>query len=408
MNEPKVSVVIPAYNQAEYLDQAIQSALNQTYNNYEIIVVDDGSTDNSREVVGHFGNRVRYVWQKNLGLSAARNAGIRIARGEYIALLDSDDLFEPDFLSTLIMTLERNPRADAIYCVAQTVDLANNPLPQRIGRVVLPELFYETLLKGGFFPPTCMLAHKYCYDNYLFDESLRRVEDLDLWLKIARHYTVIGLDKVLVRYRITPNSLSNDPSLVLSHRLSILQTHFGNEPQAYMHWKPKQSEAFGRSYFAAACEYIQLHNLREAYRFILKAFNTCPELAADLEIFYNLGLGDQPRGYRGTFLGINLQRNARLLRGMLVRLFDDPSATKQLKSQCRTAFSNAYLALGLISYGTKNYLQARYFLALAVITVPSNLFNKLLITTFVKSLLPVKVIEWLKVMKFKINPQRSW
>src|SRR6476661_4776701 len=93
---PLVSILIPNFNHAPYLGDAIGSVLAQSYDNVEVIVIDDGSTDASRAVAARFGNRIRYIWQENRGLSAARNRGIRAATGEYIGLLDADDLYEPD------------------------------------------------------------------------------------------------------------------------------------------------------------------------------------------------------------------------------------------------------------------------------------------------------------------------
>ena len=97
-----VSIIIPNFNQARFVVSAIESALGQTYPFFEIIVVDDGSTDNSREVVARFGNKVRYMWQKNQGLAGARNTGIKAAKGEFIGLLDADDEWERNFLDSML------------------------------------------------------------------------------------------------------------------------------------------------------------------------------------------------------------------------------------------------------------------------------------------------------------------
>ena len=104
--EPLVSVIIPNYNHAQYVGDAIRSVLAQTYRNYEIIVVDDGSTDNSRETVSQFDDQVQYIYQKNAGLSAARNTGIKASKGSLIGVLDADDMYEPDYLSTLVSALQ--------------------------------------------------------------------------------------------------------------------------------------------------------------------------------------------------------------------------------------------------------------------------------------------------------------
>ena len=157
------SVIIPNYNHAQYLGDAIQSVLDQTYRNFEIIVVDDGSTDNSREVVAGFGDQVNYIWQENRGLSAARNTGIRRAKGTYIGLLDADDMYEPDFLSTLVSELETDPHAAGIYCGYRFVDHLNHPLPQIESRSIPDDRLFEALVDGNFLVPESMLRRTYCY-----------------------------------------------------------------------------------------------------------------------------------------------------------------------------------------------------------------------------------------------------
>ena len=115
----KVSVVIPNFNHTRYVSEAIQSVLAQAYRSFEIIVVDDGSTDNCREVVSQFGNQVHYIWQENQGLAGARNTAIRAAEGELIALLDADDKWHPSFLEKMVSLMRaRLHRAGAARSAA--------------------------------------------------------------------------------------------------------------------------------------------------------------------------------------------------------------------------------------------------------------------------------------------------
>ena len=139
---PLVSIIIPNYNHAQFVGDAINSVLVQDYRNIEIIVVDDGSTDDSREVIGQFGDQVKYIYQKNAGLSAARNTGIRASKGIFIGVLDADDMYEPAFINTLVGSLEANPDADGIYCGYQFVDQENNLLPQLENRPVPSDELY--------------------------------------------------------------------------------------------------------------------------------------------------------------------------------------------------------------------------------------------------------------------------
>ena len=113
---PTVSVIIPTYNHGCFISDAIESVLAQTYRDVEIIVVDDGSTDGTEQIVAQFGNRVRYIWQENRGLSAARNTGIAHAKGRLINFLDADDWHAAEFLEQLITRLDANPTLDGIAC----------------------------------------------------------------------------------------------------------------------------------------------------------------------------------------------------------------------------------------------------------------------------------------------------
>jgi glycosyltransferase involved in cell wall biosynthesis len=392
-----VSVIIPNYNHAQYVGEAIQSVLDQTYRNFEIIVVDDGSTDNSREVVAKFGNQVHYIWQENQGLSAARNTGIRAAQGEFIGLLDADDLYEPDFINTLVSALKANPEADAVYCAAQFVDLMNNPLPQQTRQMVLPAQLYNTLLNGGFFPPLCFFAHKYCYEQTgLFDKSFQGCADWDMWLRISGRFTVISANQILARYRVVPQSMSSDPIYMLNERLAVLKKHFSKEPTDISLLTATQRQAYGRSYLLATVEYLQAHNLEKAYAHLSEMLTLCPELLAEFDVFYEFGCGDQPRGFRGHFDSLNLPYNAQVLMDILSRLFNDPKLTTQLKSYRRLAYANAYFALGALSYGTGQFAKARELLFHAAVTRPQFAANRLLITTFIKSMLGNKLLNHLK------------
>ena len=122
MQHPKVSVIIPTYNRAEYLGEAIQSVFDQTFEDFEILIVDDGSTDDTQQLVLSFHDpRLRSFYQNNCGISAARNAAIRSADGEYIAFLDSDDVWLPELLESQVAVLDRRPEIGLVYARAATL-----------------------------------------------------------------------------------------------------------------------------------------------------------------------------------------------------------------------------------------------------------------------------------------------
>ena len=148
-----ISVIIPCYNHGQYLSHALNSVLSQTFTDWEAIIVDDGSTDETREVAGHFvDRRLHYVYQENQGLSAARNSGIRIAQGEYLAFLDADDEWEPEFLETVCENLEADPTLTAVFCRNKYIDENGSILPAIGGQAISSASFRQRILEGGFFP----------------------------------------------------------------------------------------------------------------------------------------------------------------------------------------------------------------------------------------------------------------
>jgi glycosyltransferase involved in cell wall biosynthesis len=211
--EPKVSIIIPAYNAEAYVKEAVDSALAQTYKNREVIVVDDGSTDGTKKVLEPYIARkeIIYILQSNKGLAGARNTGTRAAKGEYIALLDSDDIFLPEKVAEQVAALESRPDFAVCYC---GLIHFTDPPAGRAGSE--PKRFYhhrfyypsgdifEPLLRRQFVNPLSVLARREVFEKYgYFDEALRRSEDWDLWLRWA-HAGVkfYYLDKILAEYRM--------------------------------------------------------------------------------------------------------------------------------------------------------------------------------------------------------------
>lgn len=184
---PKVSVIIPTYNRADMVGDAIQSVLNQTYGDWELIVVDDGSQDNTHDVVAAFCDpRLRYTYQENTKLPGARNTGIRAATGRYVAFLDSDDFFLPDKLWLQVAALERSPDTGLVASGWTEIDAQHKPLrtlyPWRLDRgLVLADWLYSC----PFIVPSVLVRRNWLVKVGLFDPQQHYVEDWDLWLRLA-------------------------------------------------------------------------------------------------------------------------------------------------------------------------------------------------------------------------------
>ncbi len=398
---PLVSIVMPNFNHAPYLGTAIASVLTQSYANVELIVVDDGSTDESRAVAARYGNRIRYIWQENRGLSAARNTGIRAATGEYIGLLDADDLYEPACLATLIATLQANPEADGIYCGYQFVDQQNQPLPQIEARQIPAEQLYETLLDGNFFVPESMLVHQRCYASAgAFDETLRACEDWDMWLRITRQHMIIGTDAVLTRHRVLAGSMSSNPTRMINNRMAVLKKHLGAEPALDTGFNERAAKAYGAAYLSSAVEYLQVGDEARAYTCLQQGVQLYPALLQQLPTFFELGCGNQPKGERGNFATLDIVGNTQVLIRLLDKLFleldDRTAAAAELRRSKRQIYALADFALGLLSYGASQFALARHYLWRALRNDPKLRANQQLISTLTRTCLNPRIVEWVR------------
>lgn len=201
-NDPKISIVIPTYNQSEYLQEAVESVLNQTYKNIEIIIVDDGSTDNTLGVVRSFdNNKIIYIQQKNKGASSARNTGIKKANGEYIAFLDSDDLWLKNKLRKQIDFIKENPEIGLLGTGCyQMINIG-----KMIHKKIFPfenKILQKDLIKYNPFIQSSVMIRKNVFDDIgLYDEKFKESEDYDLWLRIAQKYKIANLPEALITKR---------------------------------------------------------------------------------------------------------------------------------------------------------------------------------------------------------------
>jgi glycosyltransferase involved in cell wall biosynthesis len=403
---PLASIIIPTYNHGRFLGDAICSVLQQTYKHFKIIVVDDGSEDNTREVAAGFGDLVRYIWQENRGLSAARNTGIRAAKGEMIGLLDADDQYEPEFLATLVAVLESNPDLDGVFCSARTIDTNDNILPQRIGQAVQPSKFRDKLLAGGFFPPLCMLAYKYCYDglDHLFDESLTAVEDWDMWLRFSERYKILGLDEPLVRYRIVPGSMSRDPERMSSNRQAVIHKHFANEPAERSQWSQMHRRALGYTHVRAAIESLQEQDHNRASYNIRQAFAIYPDLAYSVEVFYELGLGAQPQGYRGTPFHLQLEDNVYWINQILSEVFKPPVVFDSTVFKSK-ACGTAHYAISLLAYNVGQLSMSRFHLLRSLLYRPELWREVNILRNLTRTFAGQKRLAWFR--KVRQNTEKS-
>jgi len=196
--EHRVSVVLPTYNRGWIIGQAIDSVLDQDYKNLELVVVDDGSIDDTPQLLSAFGDRLRIIRQENQGVSAARNAGIRAATGELIALLDSDDTWLPGKVTAQVAFFMANPAA--LICQTEEIWIRNGVRvnPGKRHRKEAGMIFERSLALCLVSPSAVMMRKSLLDEVGLFDESLPACEDYDLWLRIAWKHPIHLIDQPLI------------------------------------------------------------------------------------------------------------------------------------------------------------------------------------------------------------------
>lgn len=226
---PFVSVIIPTYNRARLLGRAIQSILNQTYPNFEIIVVDDCSTDKTENVVRSFRDeRIRYIRQeKNTGAVVARNRGIKAAIGEHIAFQDSDDEWLPEKLEKQMKAFEIGPLdLGVVYTSYWRIDRGRGVywppsyLKQTYGRI------HDALLENNFIDTPTAVVRKECFEKVGLFENLPRLQEWDLWLRISKRYSFGHVNEPLVNAYLQPDSISRNMNAFVIAREYILKKYF--------------------------------------------------------------------------------------------------------------------------------------------------------------------------------------
>jgi glycosyltransferase involved in cell wall biosynthesis len=222
--EPLVTTIIPCYNGARFLDEALASVLAQSYANQEVIVVDDGSTDNSGEIAARYAD-VRYIRQKNSGVAAARNTGIRHSRGDYIVLLDQDDRLLPCALESNLRCLLDRPECAFAFGDAQSIDAYGSPLPHGSSCPHEGTDHYLSLLQGNYiWTPGVAMYRRQLRDGLLrFDTAAEPSDDFDLNLRVARKYAAFHNNAVVLEYRVHDTSMGRRHALMLESGVTVVR-----------------------------------------------------------------------------------------------------------------------------------------------------------------------------------------
>jgi len=282
--DPLVTVVIPAYNHAAFLRDAVLSVLNQTYTTTEIIVVDDGSTDDTLQVVMGLSPKVRYVSQPHQGIASARNRGLEMSSGSLIAFLDADDMFLPHKLEIQVDCLVRHAEAGMVYGSYVLIDREGRQIgavtAKLSGNVYLG--FLDRAMVGILATATVMVRKTVLAKVGLFDEAMTLAEDTDMWCRVASHYQVEAIAEPLARVRRHPGNVSGltDPHLNCDMWLRILRKAAAEGPR--IPWIPRR-RLTAKAYLAAAIDLQQNHrDPLGAAQYLVRAWLHWPLVAGGL------------------------------------------------------------------------------------------------------------------------------
>jgi glycosyltransferase involved in cell wall biosynthesis len=408
---PDASVVIPNYNHGAFVGSAIQSVLDQEYGSYEIIVVDDGSSDNSRDVIARFGRRVRLLCQQNQGLGSARNTGIRAATGGMVGFLDADDQWHPGFLKHMMKLASAHPEAAVFYCSAQGMDSDGRDMPQVFGGPpAVTDPIYWTLLRKSFIIPSCVLMRRHVLlSEGLFETSPRSIhgcEDWDLWLRLSPKYQFVGTAVRLARYRLHPDTFSARREGMQIAVQAVIEKRFGLDDGCRQGWSREKRRAFGGVYRFHALSSVRGDDWQTAAVHLRKAMTSDPTLALDRDLFYDMSFGSQPSGYREPTEFLHLETTRRRIGQLLGKVFRSP-CSPELKSVRRKTFGTANLALGLAAYNSGFLPMSRKLLLSALRYRPELWRDLLLLGNLGKSILGITTLKTLREYRSRAAVRKS-
>lgn len=298
---PKISVIIPAYNAMNYLPDTLDNLLKQTYNDFEIIIVNDGSSDSIKQWFSQLQHRrVKLIFQENQGAGIARNTGIINAKGEYLAFLDADDIWESTKLEKQVRILEENPKVGLVYSWVEYISETG----QSTGRIVKHQAegnVWETLIQRNLVEcGSVAMVRRSCFDNIgIFDKNLSSfVEDWDMWLRIAERFAFKVIKQVLVYYRQHPNGGSKNWQAMEENYKKVIEKAFSSAPKEFQFLKNK---SYTSAYLCLAWKPLQsrIQDYKTAIYFRSLATKHYPQIRFSKE-FFRLSLAIEIQRWLGN------------------------------------------------------------------------------------------------------------
>ena len=267
----QVSVIIPTYNSAQYLTAAIESVLQQTFKDFEVLVIDDGSTDNTSEIIKEFGDSVRYIYQENQGVSVARNTGIKNSKVKYVAFLDADDVWMPTKLEKQITAIKENPTSKA--CYTEYISVSSDMKPQELRRMRCEDdILSNLLLRGNVIgPPSSVLVERELIEELGgFDSNLSLSADWEMWIRLASVTEWTFVKEPLFMYRQHSLSMGRNTKLLEEDTVRLLEKSFAM-PHLSNELKARRNAAYAYHYIIFSKSYFGVGQYRNFLRCLVRS-----------------------------------------------------------------------------------------------------------------------------------------
>jgi glycosyltransferase involved in cell wall biosynthesis len=272
---PKVTVIIPSYNAMTYLPETLDSVLHQSFTDFEVLIINDGSTDNVVEWAGTIrDSRVRLISQENQRLAAARNTGITHAKGEYLAFLDADDVWQPTKLEKQVNCLENNPKIGLVHTWTLLVNSESKPTGKILKSSVEGDAWQQIVQKNTIVVSSVMVRSS-CLDVGVFDKDLHYCEDYDMWIRLACRYNFAVIKEPLTSYRIHSNTLSTHCEAVIKYFRILIERAFQSAPTELLYLR---NHGYGNQNLYLAWRCLNNKDFKQAIHYQKQAIAHYPQL----------------------------------------------------------------------------------------------------------------------------------
>lgn len=399
---PAVTVIMPAYNAGSYIGKAIASVLAQTRQDWELIIVNDGSTDHTASIAASCTDpRIHYLEQENLGPASARNRGIREATGQYLAFLDADDIWAPEFLNVMVSALSSFGHTSYVCCGSGFIDDSGAIHPRmQLPRTLSMSWVDDLIHNHSHLPHTVLCRRAQVNELGGFDSAIYGTEDWDLWLRLEKKWGMpIAVQKILAFYRLHGNSISTNPERMLENLTRVIEKHVTSVEQE--HRESVRGQALASALLSTAIIYLMQNDQPNATRCLCRAVTHDPAFLERDALYYELLCNDQPKGHRGDVERIDLTRSVTEATNALAKITN--SALSKITQ--RNAYARLMLTASEMAWQQGNLTQSRQMWLRALSSSPSTALSRRSVRLGTRALLGHDAISMLKRLRTRIVPK---